>query len=198
MIVSPGGIAGWKIKISDFGISKPLEAAVHSTINGDAFRETAAALEMLGIHATSPAAAAATDGRGHVVREQSADIYHVGELAYLLLTREPPFADASGLTNYLLQPDNVFPSWIMRARGASDASVDFARVAMRPVPETRPTVRQALEHAWTKPRATTNVHFLAEFVDYPLSTRLRLTPIPGRPRATKQSRIGSPRRRPRR
>jgi serine/threonine protein kinase len=154
MIVSRGGTAGWKVKIGDFGISKPLEAAVQTALEND-FREKAAALEMLGVHGASPA-----DDRGHVVREQRADVYRAGELAFRMLTKDAPFGDATAVANYVLQPD-IFPSWALRTRGASDAAVDFVRVAMRPAAETRPTARQALEHAWTKPRAS-SLHLLAE------------------------------------
>jgi serine/threonine protein kinase len=156
MIVSPGGTAGWRVKIGDFGISRPLESAVASALDDD-FRAGVAALEMLGV---GGGGFAADDDRGHVVREQRADVYRAGELAFCLLTREAPFPDAAGLANYVLQPD-IFPSWILRARGASDAAVDFVRVAMRPAAEARPTARQGLEHAWAKPRAS-SVHFLAE------------------------------------
>jgi serine/threonine protein kinase len=87
-------------------------------------------------------------------------MYCTGELVYHMLTKEMPFEGSVGLTNYVLSPD-IFPTFTLRSRGVSDAAIDFVKVAMRPIPETRPTVRQALDHAWIKPR-TSNVHFLAE------------------------------------
>jgi serine/threonine protein kinase len=141
----------WWVKISDFGISKRIDAGfmLLSTVPG-----TTAYM--------APEILSQEPGSSYKINYQQADMWSLGEVVFRMLTKMATFPLHSDLFRYMARPD-LFPSRPLSENGASDEVDIFIRAIMRPVPDDRLPSAEALRHPWlqpinsTRPRANTSI-----------------------------------------
>ncbi|KAJ5602439.1 hypothetical protein N7537_005395 [Penicillium hordei] len=123
----------WWIKISDFGISKRIEAAAPgaSTI----LRGTPGYI--------------APEVYGLIKRGApfASDIWALGQIVFELLTKEMVFEDLGALFQYATQI-NQFPT--RRLSKYTALSVEFITSLMCPIPDDRITATMAISHPWVE------------------------------------------------
>ncbi|KAH6870970.1 kinase-like domain-containing protein [Thelonectria olida] len=130
MPTEPGS---WWVKLSDFGISKRLEAATSSasTVIGT---EEYMAPELLS-HLSD-------------INYPAADMWALGVMTFWILTKSHMFPDRWDVFQYAANPERLFP------RGSlGDVSLEgqaFIHALMRPKPDERPDCNTASHHAWVQ------------------------------------------------
>ncbi|KAF2681515.1 kinase-like protein [Lentithecium fluviatile CBS 122367] len=142
--IKPGNILlqshppqGWWIKISDFGLSKRLREslAVSSSVIGTlAFMSPEQQGFVSSNEETLPC-------------PKAADIWAVGAMAHLLLTKRHLFSVPFELYQYISQPNEYLPLRLLREHIPLEAST-FIQAAMTVDPQRRLTAEQALKSPW--------------------------------------------------
>lgn len=132
----------WWVKIADFGISKR------------AVEGLTALRTLTGTPAyTAPEVLGFGSGSGSINEEpgdsytNAIDIWSTGVITFLLLTGEIYFKDQRRLVQYAAGTIG-FPLDTLRARSTSESGCAFTKTLMQATPQHRPTVKQALQHAW--------------------------------------------------
>jgi serine/threonine protein kinase len=131
----------WRVKLSDFGISKHAadNLGTNSTVKGT-LRYMAP--ELLGIFNSI--------GPPRTRDDSAADIWALGEITFQMLTKHATFkSDIAFLLAYV-QFRESFPANTLRAQHVSKAGIDFVKSLMRPNPEDRLPAARALHHQWIK------------------------------------------------
>lgn len=123
----------WHVKVADFGIVKHIGVPSCCTDHVDAPGYIAP--EMM-------------DSKNYT---SAVDVWALGAVAFYLRTGHTPFATWEALTQYRAGQKD-FPS---RVLGVSTGfCIDFVLGAMRPLPETRLSIRQVLSHEWLHMKET--------------------------------------------
>ena len=130
----------WWVKITDFGISKRIEdnLGMASTVKGT--------LEFM---APELLHLARGQGVSSPFDSYATDIWAVGGIAFLALTKEPPFRDVLTLVDYSRKVTE-FPLPQLESKGISLLGQQFIGSMMMRKPEERPEAAQALSHEWIK------------------------------------------------
>jgi len=125
----------WWVKIGDFGISKRVE----EDDPGDSMT----------LKGTMGFLAPELLGFTKRINDYAPDLWSLGEILFVMLTKQPSFRDFGILSKYVQNP-TTFPSPVLRARGVSDQALEFILSAMEPLPDERITTQTALAHPWMK------------------------------------------------
>ncbi|KLU86264.1 serine/threonine protein kinase [Magnaporthiopsis poae ATCC 64411] len=128
----------WFVKISDFGVSKRQLAEATLQYTSKWLSVNYAAPEQFGFKDI------ATSARKSPF---AMDIWSLGAVAFRLLTNSVPF-QLGDLTAYVGGRQDTFPISKLQASGVSEEGIRFVVMAMRPLPESRPSASDAPGHPW--------------------------------------------------
>lgn len=128
----------WRIKITDFGISKRTNwgaTKLHTQIGTLEYM----APEVHGFLSHSEGKAL---DYGFTV-----DIWSLGAITYRILTGQSPFGDLGALYRYA-ERSSVFPIEPLLANAISQEGIKLIKRFLEPLPHYRLTAKEALKHAW--------------------------------------------------
>jgi ankyrin repeat protein/serine/threonine protein kinase len=131
----------WWVKLTDFGISKQLEAAAtgKTTLCGTLdYMPPELLLYMMGIEKQP------TPWRADY---QAADMWAVGVMAFRMLTGSGPFTSSPDVLRYSNHPD-LFPQGRLDDHNVSPDGLSFTRASLFPSASERLTSPEALRHDW--------------------------------------------------
>jgi protein kinase-like protein len=134
----------WWVKIADFGISKRIEDELGSasTIKGT--------LQFMAPELFS----SRRNGKSSTPRDLFAsDIWAVGCITFLMLTKSTPFQDIAQLLDYSRNNDKL-PRLLLEDHRVSHLAQRFISLLLARSPEQRPNAASALNHEWIQHEMT--------------------------------------------
>jgi ankyrin repeat protein len=137
-VASPG--PNWGVKIGDFGISKRI-ATEQTALRTQAGTQQFQAPEILGYVDEAEETSEYTN---------AVDIWSLGCVVYLLLTKTVPFARRRSLNDFC-SGRAQFPDEMLREKGVSADGTRFVEELLNPHPAQRLLADTASQHAWLEP-----------------------------------------------
>lgn len=125
----------WRVKIGDFGFSKPIDQSISGSLTARGTTKYSAPeiIDFLGTRQTAEYTTAM-------------DMWSFGCVIYELFVKACPFEDLRSLENYTNTRD--FPKAALGAVGASAISVKLIQTLLKVVPTDRATAEEALNSEW--------------------------------------------------
>ncbi len=134
MVVEKG--PDWWVKIADFGISKRRHDVT-----------TTQTLQRGTMGFAAPEAIGMSSDRAGGPYSSAVDIWSLGAVAFLMLTRESAFRDFAELAGYC-SGNRKFPTATLEKFSVSPDGQDFVSSLMSLAAGTRPTADKAFQHPW--------------------------------------------------
>jgi serine/threonine protein kinase len=126
----------WWVKLTDFGITKPIGTVVSAS----------APIGTPGY--VAPELLRQSSQSSFVPDYPATDIWSLGATAFYILAGVLPFPDYFNMVEYVASPDTLFPRAKLDERLISTDGSTFIRTLLEPKPEQRPDSKKARSDPW--------------------------------------------------